>query len=119
MAAEVLPKLDRFARVLPILQWLPSYDPRWFRADVIAGMTLCGIRGESFTVLQTVHIGDCLCPGRRFCDRSYKDTATSTNQKITSPGAKSIVFYQLPVVCPDFKVSATIGNHAWPVTAAK
>ena len=48
-----------------------------------------------------------------------KDTATSANQKITSPGAKSIVFYQLPVVCPDFKVSATIGDHAWPVTAAK
>jgi high affinity sulfate transporter 1 len=43
MAAEILPKLDRFARVLPILRWLPSYDAGWFRADVIAGLTLWGI----------------------------------------------------------------------------
>jgi len=43
MAAQILPKLDRFARVLPILRWLPSYDAGWFRADVIAGLTLWGI----------------------------------------------------------------------------
>src|SRR5215469_10305947 len=43
MAAQILPKLDRFARVLPILRWLPSYDAGWFRADVFAGLTLWGI----------------------------------------------------------------------------
>src|SRR5215472_4649398 len=43
MAAEILPRLDRFARVLPILRWLPSYEAGWFRADVIAGLTLWGI----------------------------------------------------------------------------
>ena len=43
MAAEILPKLDRFARVLPILRWLPGYEAGWFRADVIAGLTLWGI----------------------------------------------------------------------------
>ena len=35
--------LGRFARVLPVLRWLPSYEPGWFRADVIAGLTLWGI----------------------------------------------------------------------------
>ena len=43
MAAEILPKLDRFARVFPILRWLLHYERRWFRADVIAGLTLWGI----------------------------------------------------------------------------
>ena len=43
MAAEILPKLDQLARVLPILRWLPSYDAGWFGADVIAGLTLWGI----------------------------------------------------------------------------
>jgi hypothetical protein len=43
MAAEILPKVDRFARVLPILRWLPGYDACWLRADVIAGLTLWGI----------------------------------------------------------------------------
>ena len=43
MAAEILPKLDRFARILPILRWLPGYEARWFRADVIAGLTLWGM----------------------------------------------------------------------------
>src|SRR6516225_7988007 len=43
MAAEILPKLDRFARVLPILRWLPQYEAGWFRVDVIAGLTLWGI----------------------------------------------------------------------------
>jgi high affinity sulfate transporter 1 len=31
-----------FARVLPIFEWLPNYDPGWLRADVIAGLTLWG-----------------------------------------------------------------------------
>src|SRR5215469_6877619 len=43
MAAEILPQLDRLGRALPILRWLPSYDARWFRADVVAGLTLWGI----------------------------------------------------------------------------
>ena len=43
MAAQTLPKLERFARVLPILRWLLSYDAGWFRADVITGLTLWGI----------------------------------------------------------------------------
>src|SRR6516165_6470793 len=43
MDAEILPKLDRIARVLPILRWLPGYKRRWFRADLIAGLTLWGI----------------------------------------------------------------------------
>ena len=43
MDAEILPKLDRIARVLPILRWLPGYERRWFRADVVAGLTLWGI----------------------------------------------------------------------------
>ena len=43
MAVEILPKLDRFARILPILRWLPGYEAGWFRADVIAGLTLWGI----------------------------------------------------------------------------
>jgi SulP family sulfate permease len=30
-------------KVLPILRWLPSYEARWFRADIIAGLTLWGI----------------------------------------------------------------------------
>src|SRR6516162_8555347 len=36
-------KLDAFARVLPILEWLPTYQPRWLHADAIAGLTLLGI----------------------------------------------------------------------------
>ena len=36
-------KLDAFARVLPILEWLPIYQPRWLHADAIAGLTLWGI----------------------------------------------------------------------------
>src|SRR5215471_21038329 len=43
MAAEILPSLDRFARVFPILRWLPGYEAGWFRADVVAGLTLWGI----------------------------------------------------------------------------
>jgi len=43
MDAEILAKLDRIARVLPILRWLTLYERRWFRADLIAGLTLWGI----------------------------------------------------------------------------
>ena len=37
------PKLDTLAQVLPILGWLPSYEPGWLRADIVAGLTLWGI----------------------------------------------------------------------------
>jgi sulfate permease, SulP family len=43
MAGKLPPKFDAFARVFPILGWLPSYEPGWGRADVIAGLTLWGI----------------------------------------------------------------------------
>ena len=43
MAGKLPPKFDAFARVLPILGWLPSYKSGWLRADVIAGLTLWGI----------------------------------------------------------------------------
>jgi sulfate permease, SulP family len=43
MAGKLPPKFDAFARVFPILGWLPSYEPGWVRADVIAGLTLWGI----------------------------------------------------------------------------
>jgi sulfate permease, SulP family len=43
VSAQMPPKLDTFARVLPILGWLPDYKRDWFRADVIAGLTLWGI----------------------------------------------------------------------------
>ena len=43
MVAEILPKLDRFGQVLPILRWLPRYEAGWLRADVLAGLTLWGI----------------------------------------------------------------------------
>jgi hypothetical protein len=43
MAGKLTPTLDAFARVLPILGWLPTYEPRWLRADIIAGLTLWGI----------------------------------------------------------------------------
>ena len=43
MAGKLPPKFDAFARVFPILGWLPSYEPGWVRADMIAGLTLWGI----------------------------------------------------------------------------
>ena len=43
MAGKQPQKFDAFARVFPILGWLPSYEPGWVRADVIAGLTLWGI----------------------------------------------------------------------------
>ena len=35
--------LNRLARYIPILSWLPRYDRTWLRADVIAGLTLWGL----------------------------------------------------------------------------
>ena len=43
MAGKLSQKSESFARVFPILGWLPSYEPRWLRPDVIAGLTLWGI----------------------------------------------------------------------------
>ena len=44
MAWKLPPKLlQAFARFFPILGWLPAYERGWFRADVIAGLTLWGI----------------------------------------------------------------------------
>ena len=43
MAGKRPTKLDAFARVLPILGWLPTYEPKWLRVDAIAGLTLWGI----------------------------------------------------------------------------
>jgi MFS superfamily sulfate permease-like transporter len=43
MTRKILPTSDGFVRVLPVLEWLPRYDPGWLRADVIAGVTLWGI----------------------------------------------------------------------------
>ena len=31
------------ARYVPILSWLPSYDPKWLAFDVVAGLTLWGL----------------------------------------------------------------------------
>jgi SulP family sulfate permease len=43
MAGKLPPKLGAFARVLPILGWLPTYESGWLRADILAGLTLWGI----------------------------------------------------------------------------
>jgi sulfate permease, SulP family len=43
MAGKLPQKFESFARVFPILGWLPCYEPGWLRADVIAGLTLWGI----------------------------------------------------------------------------
>jgi sulfate permease, SulP family len=43
MAGKIPQKFESFARVFPILGWLPCYEPEWLRADVIAGLTLWGI----------------------------------------------------------------------------
>jgi SulP family sulfate permease len=43
MAPKILLKMDGLARAIPILQWLPHYETAWFRADLIAGLTLWGI----------------------------------------------------------------------------
>jgi SulP family sulfate permease len=31
------------SRFLPILQWAPQYDQKWFRPDLIAGMTVAAL----------------------------------------------------------------------------
>src|SRR3974390_1179078 len=43
MAGKLPPEFNTFARVFPILGWLPRYEPGWLRPDVIAGLTLWGI----------------------------------------------------------------------------
>jgi SulP family sulfate permease len=43
MTPRILLKLDGLAWAIPILRWLPHYQAGWFRADVIAGLTLWGI----------------------------------------------------------------------------
>ena len=43
MAGKLSQRSESFARVFPILGWLPSYELGWLRADVIAGLTLWGI----------------------------------------------------------------------------
>ena len=43
MAPKILLKMDGLARAIPILRWLPHYEAGWFRADLIAGLTLWGI----------------------------------------------------------------------------
>jgi sulfate permease, SulP family len=43
MAEKLALKSDALARVLPILGWLPRYEPDWLCGDVIAGLTLWGI----------------------------------------------------------------------------
>jgi hypothetical protein len=43
MAGKRPSRLNALARVLPILGWLPDYEPAWLRADVIAGLTLWGL----------------------------------------------------------------------------
>jgi sulfate permease, SulP family len=43
MAPKILLKGNELARAIPIVRWLPHYEARWFRADIIAGLTLCGI----------------------------------------------------------------------------
>ena len=43
MAPKILLNMDGLACAFPILRWLPHYEVGWFRADVIAGLTLWGI----------------------------------------------------------------------------
>jgi sulfate permease, SulP family len=43
MSGKLPQKFESFARVFPILGWLPRYEPGWLRPDVIAGLTLWGI----------------------------------------------------------------------------
>src|SRR6516225_10719552 len=43
MAPKILLKMDRLARAIPIVRWLPGYDPGWLHADLVAGLTLWGI----------------------------------------------------------------------------
>jgi len=43
MAGKLPQEFESFARVFPILGWLPRYESGWLRPDVIAGLTLWGI----------------------------------------------------------------------------
>lgn len=40
---------DRLRAYLPIISWAPRYDPQWFRADVVAGLTLA-----AFTIPEAI-----------------------------------------------------------------
>lgn len=43
MARKLPPRLNAFARVVPILGWLPNYERASLRPDVIAGLTVWGL----------------------------------------------------------------------------
>ena len=43
MAPKILLKMDGLARTIPTPRWLAHYETGWFRADVLAGLTLWGI----------------------------------------------------------------------------
>jgi high affinity sulfate transporter 1 len=40
MTSGATPETSTWQRVFPAVQWLRSYDPKWLRADVAAGVTL-------------------------------------------------------------------------------
>ncbi len=40
---------DSFARILPIVHWLPAYNPGWLRTDLMAGITLA-----AFTIPEAI-----------------------------------------------------------------
>lgn len=40
---------DRMRTYLPVISWAPEYDPRWLRADVVAGLTLA-----AFTIPEAI-----------------------------------------------------------------
>src|ERR1700751_4350999 len=54
MAAQTLPKLERFARVLPILRWLLSYDAGGFRAAVITGLAGAPVQAGLYALLASL-----------------------------------------------------------------
>ena len=54
MARKLPPTLNTLSRFLPILGWLPAYEPGWLRDDVVAGLTLWGIlvpEGIAYSVM--------------------------------------------------------------------
>ncbi len=54
MARKPLLTPNAFSRFLPILVWLPAYDPGWLRDDVVAGLTLWAIlvpEGIAYSVM--------------------------------------------------------------------
>ena len=64
MAPKILLNMDGLARAFPILRWLPHYEAGWFRADVIAGLTLWGIlvpEGIAYAALAGAPVQAGLC----------------------------------------------------------